>query len=309
MNKRILLISIAVFIVLLVTAAGIKNFIVSRSVRSLEMAKSKIDAVYDYALILYSQKEYDKALRAFEIIANQKSDPGKREDALNKLAQIYLFKKDLISARNYYKEIVEYFPDAKEIADIQKKMEDINMKLLFSPVITEESVSYVIKPNDTLGKIAREHNTTVELIKKSNNLSSDIIIPGNMLKVNNANFNIFVDKSQNILFLKRNGEIIKAYTVSTGANNSTPVGKFKIEEKMVSPVWYKMGAIVSSDSAEYELGKRWMGISVKGYGIHGTNDPSSIGKQITKGCVRMQNPDVEELYAIVPSGTEVEIVD
>lgn len=309
MNKRTLLISIAVFIVLLVTAAGIRNFIVSRSVRSLEMTKSKIDAVYDYALILYSQKEYDKALRAFEIIANQKSDPGKREDALNRLAQIYLFKKDLINARNYYKEIVECFPDSKEISDVQKKMEDINMKLLFSPVITEGSISYIVKPNDTLGKIAREHNTTVELIKKGNNLSSDIIIPGNMLKVNNTNFSIFVDKSQNILFLKRNGEIIKTYTVSTGANNSTPVGKFKIEEKMISPDWYKVGAVVSPDSPEYELGKRWMGISVKGYGIHGTNDSSSIGKQITKGCVRMRNPDVEELYAIVPSGTEVEIVD
>ena len=83
----------------------------------------------------------------------------------------------------------------------------------------------------------------------------------------------------------------------------------KIEEKLVSPVWYTVGAIVEPDSEEYELGARWMGLSIAGYGIHGTNDPTSIGKHITKGCVRMKNEEVEELYAIVPSGTEVTIVD
>jgi lipoprotein-anchoring transpeptidase ErfK/SrfK len=52
-----------------------------------------------------------------------------------------------------------------------------------------------------------------------------------------------------------------------------------------------------------------MGISHPGYGIHGSTDPSSIGKQATAGCVRMHNRDVEELYAIVPVGTEVVIED
>ena len=52
-----------------------------------------------------------------------------------------------------------------------------------------------------------------------------------------------------------------------------------------------------------------MGISQQGYGIHGTTDPASIGAQVTAGCVRMSNPEVEELYAIVPEGTEVVIVD
>lgn len=57
------------------------------------------------------------------------------------------------------------------------------------------------------------------------------------------------------------------------------------------------------------LGSRWMGISHPGYGIHGTTEPGSIGKNVTAGCVRLKNEDVEELYSIVPEGTEVVIVD
>ena len=52
-----------------------------------------------------------------------------------------------------------------------------------------------------------------------------------------------------------------------------------------------------------------MGIDKKGYGIHGTIDPNAIGQQITAGCVRMTNADVEELFSIVPTGTDVTIVD
>ena len=52
-----------------------------------------------------------------------------------------------------------------------------------------------------------------------------------------------------------------------------------------------------------------MGLTIPGYGIHGTNDESTIGSQITMGCVRMKNNDVVELFDIVKPGTEVEIVD
>ena len=135
-------------------------------------------------------------------------------------------------------------------------------------------------------------------------------MPGKFLKVNRTKFDILVDKSENILELRKsNGEGVKTYTVSTGENLTTPVGTFKIEEKLISPTWYKVGAVVQPGAPEYELGSRWMGISAEGYGIHGTRDESSIGKHITKGCVRMRNKDIEELYAIVPGGTEVTIIE
>jgi lipoprotein-anchoring transpeptidase ErfK/SrfK len=144
---------------------------------------------------------------------------------------------------------------------------------------------------------------------KSNNLDGSKIIPGRKIKVWNAPFSIFVDKSQNILLLKSDEEVVKTYLASTGKNNSTPVGTFKITNKLPNPTWFKAGAAVPPESPENVLGTRWMGFDLPGYGIHGTTEPKELGKQVTQGCVRLSNNDVEELYTIVPLGTEVTIVD
>jgi hypothetical protein len=56
------------------------------------------------------------------------------------------------------------------------------------------------------------------------------------------------------------------------------------------------------------VGSRWMGLSTKGYGIHGTNDPKSIGKAVSHGCIRMGRVDIEEFYALVAAGDQVRIV-
>ena len=224
-------------------------------------------------------------------------------------ARSFEAKGSLLEARDLYQKLVNDFPGSFDVASWQKKAEDINIKLLFSPVITPKSISYQVKPGDSLAKIARDHKTTIELLMKSNNISDSLIIPGRKIKIWNAPFSILVDKSQNILLLKSDEEVFKAYTVSTGKNNCTPVGTFKITNKLVNPTWFKAGAVVPSGSAENVLGTRWMGFDLAGYGVHGTTEPKELGKQVTQGCVRLSNPDVEELYDIVPVGTEVAIVD
>lgn len=217
---------------------------------------------------------------------------------------------DLLAALREYQRLVNELPNSKEVLLWQKKAEALNIALLFSKAITPGSIEYEIKAGDSLERIARGHNTTVELIKKSNGLSSDNIFPGNRLKVWTAPFNIVVDKSQNTLLLKTNDTVFKSYTVATGANNSTPVGTFRISEKIPHPPWYKPGGgIIPAGSPENILGTRWLGLTKQGYGIHGTTDPKSLGTQATAGCVRMSNQDVEELYSIVPVGVEVTVVD
>ena len=214
-----------------------------------------------------------------------------------------------LEAKLLYQKLVNNFPESPEVMGWQKKTEDINIKLLFSPVLTPKSIIYQIRPGDTLNKIAREHKTTTELIMKSNNINGALIIPGRKIKVWSVPFNILVDKSQNILLLKNNEEIIKTYSVSTGKNNCTPVGTFKIVNKLSNPTWFKAGAVVPPQSAENVLGTRWMGFDLAGYGIHGTSEPKELGKQVTQGCVRLSNADVEEIYSIVPVGTEVTVME
>jgi len=218
-------------------------------------------------------------------------------------------KGDLFEAKSVYQKLVNDFAESAEVAIWQKKLEDINIKLLFSPAITPKSVIYQIKPGDTLSKIAREHKTTAELIMKSNNISDSLIIPGRKIKIWNAPFSVLVDKSQNIMLLKSDEEVVKTYIVSTGKDNCTPVGVFKVVNKLANPTWFKAGAVVPAGSSENVLGTRWMGFDLAGYGIHGTTEPKELGKQVTQGCVRLNNSDVEELYIILPTGTEVNVVD
>lgn len=227
---------------------------------------------------------------------------------LNKAKELQS-KGDLQGLKKTYEDLINNFPNSHEVMSWIKKTEDINITLLFSPVVTPKSIAYEIKPGDTLARIAREFKTTPDLIKKSNNLKSDIIIPGRKVKVWTAPFSILVKKSQNILTLKSDEEIIKTYIVSTGRNNSTPVGHFKINSKLVNPTWFKAGAVVPAGSPENILGTRWMGIDLPSYGLHGTTEPQELGKQVTQGCVRLKNQDAEELYAILPIGTEVVITD
>lgn len=227
---------------------------------------------------------------------------------LNQVRQLEI-KGDLFEVKSVYQKLVNDFAQSPEVAVWQKKAEEINIKLLFSPVITPKSIIYQIKPGDTLNKIAREHKTTAELIMKSNNISDSLIIPGRKIKIWNAPFSILVDKSQNIMLLKSDEEVVKTYIVSTGKDNCTPVGVFKIVNKLVNPTWFKAGAVVPAGSSENVLGTRWMGFDLAGYGIHGTTEPKELGKQVTQGCVRLSNSDVEELYNIIPTGTEVMVVE
>ncbi|MBL7157457.1 MAG: L,D-transpeptidase family protein [Candidatus Omnitrophica bacterium] len=311
MNKRFVVTLILITLAVIFISSGVKNLALKRGLRLTDKIDSKnIMTLYKNAMDAYSAGDHDRAIRFFENLVQRFPDAEVAEESFINLTKSYKAKKDYAGAKKTLERFIERFPDPEDAARIQSDIEEINMNILLSDVITNESFSYQIKPGDTLAGIASKFNTTVELLKRSNTLKSDLILPGKSLKVSKIKFKILVNKSENILALKKQtGETIKTYIVATGENLTTPTGTFKIEEKLISPVWYKVGAVVKPDSAEYELGSRWIGLSISGYGIHGTNNLASIGKHITKGCIRMSNDDVEELYAIVPAGTTVTIIE
>ncbi|SIS94046.1 SH3 domain-containing protein [Kroppenstedtia eburnea] len=122
---------------------------------------------------------------------------------------------------------------------------------------------------------------------------------------------IEVNKATNRLTLHQAGRAIKSYSVATGRSQSlTPEGTFKVVVKFIKPGWKG----IAGGLPENPLGERWIGIQVNGdrgrtYGIHGTNQPDSIGTHASSGCVRMRNRDVIDLYNRVPEGTLVKIHD
>ncbi len=101
--------------------------------------------------------------------------------------------------------------------------------------------------------------------------------------------------------------VVKIYPTAVGAPVSpSPEGSFTIINHIADPTWYTKGRTVPPGKAN-PLGTRWMGLSRKGYGIHGTNVPSSIGRNASHGCIRMRNQDVEELFEIAAVGDVVEL--
>lgn len=126
---------------------------------------------------------------------------------------------------------------------------------------------------------------------------------------------LVVDRSRNELRVYREGEWVRSFPVATGyLPELTPAGRFPIVVKGIEPAWRdrREGRIVPGGSPENPLGSRWLGLGVPGtdglfYGIHGTNQPGSIGRYVTLGCIRMHNADVEWLFDRVPEGTLVEV--
>jgi len=180
---------------------------------------------------------------------------------------------------------------------------------LFSKLETLDSVLHTVVPGDTLSELAQKYGTTVELLRGQNKISGDRIYVGMKLKVTQARFSIRIDKNRNLLVLLADEKPLKRYRVATGIEGSTPAGTFKIINKLEKPTWFHAGAVVPPDSPDNILGSRWLGFDSPGYGIHGTTLPETIGTQASKGCIRMLNSDVEELYAVVPLGTEVLVRD
>ncbi|MBU1087016.1 MAG: L,D-transpeptidase family protein [Candidatus Omnitrophica bacterium] len=231
------------------------------------------------------------------------------EKAIVSIADIYNKGQDTEKEKQALNRLIEQYPGSALKDKALDRLATINLDRLFSRAPSANSIIYEVQPGDSLYKIAKQHNTNVELIQKTNNLNNSLIKPGMKLKIITSVFSLFVSKTDCLMTLKSDGELVKVYKIGIGRDNSTPVGQFKVVNRIVNPVWYKTGAIVPAGSQENILGTRWLGFSEPGYGIHGTVDNQPIQQQKTQGCVRMMNNDVEELFVIVPVGTEIVIID
>ncbi len=112
------------------------------------------------------------------------------------------------------------------------------------------------------------------------------------------------------LRLYEDDKCVAMYPVGVGKIGSkTPAGFYKIVEKVVNPTWVDPGdtSVVIASGPDNPLGFRWLGIGGN-YGIHGTNNPSSVGHYVSNGCVRMVEADVEKVFDKVDVGTEVQIM-
>lgn len=123
---------------------------------------------------------------------------------------------------------------------------------------------------------------------------------------------LVIDKSEFLLSVIKGDEEQRRFPVGLGFAGSTPEGTFVIANMLVDPTWFNRGEAVPPDDPRNPLGSRWMGLGRRGkptaYGIHGTVEPESIGREVSRGCIRMRSADAEALFALCSVGTPVTIV-
>lgn len=122
---------------------------------------------------------------------------------------------------------------------------------------------------------------------------------------------IEVSTSQYVLTVFRGKERLGEFPVGLGREGTTPHGEFRIANKIENPDWYDRGRVVKTGDPENPLGASWMGLGneegATSYGIHPTNEPESIGGNLSRGCIRMRPDDAAIVFAACPIGTPVRI--
>jgi lipoprotein-anchoring transpeptidase ErfK/SrfK len=186
--------------------------------------------------------------------------------------------------------------------------------------LTFKSAKPVIKP-DVLGRMLSAATLTARVVAALNansrlpvRLKTRTIAP----TVPTTSFKavIVVNRALNRLYLFNGMKLVRTFQVATGQSiYPTPAGTWHIVVKEMNPWWYPptydawaKGLKPVPPGPDNPLGTRWMGLNAPGVGIHGTDEPASIGYSESHGCVRMQVPDAEWLFTRVQVGTTVYIV-
>jgi lipoprotein-anchoring transpeptidase ErfK/SrfK len=150
-------------------------------------------------------------------------------------------------------------------------------------------------------------------IERANELPGDTLHPGQTLRIPTDRARMLVDLDAHWAFYIVGDEVAGAWEVGIGKEGGTRPGKYVVGEKKEEPMWFRQGqAPVPYGSPENPLGTRWIAWltadgQATGLGFHGTNQPESIGKDESQGCIRMRNTDVEELFEILPKGAAIQV--
>ena len=198
---------------------------------------------------------------------------------------------------------------------------------LLSDQLVGREFTYIVQPGDSLTAIGARFGVGVNILADSNKLAhnarlkiaQELIVDNRHIVPRALDDGIVINLPQRMLYLFKEGQALRAYPVALGKPDwQTPGGRFKIAVKVENPVWEVPKSIQEEMRREGKavetcvppgpdnpLGKHWLGLSISGYGIHGTIAPSSIYQFQTHGCIRLHPDDVAELFPAVERGTPV----
>ena len=183
---------------------------------------------------------------------------------------------------------------------------------------------HTVQRGESLTSIGGRFGVETKVIAANNALKPGSRLgEGQQLRVDNRHIvpatladGILINLPQRMLFYFRQGRLVRSYPVGLGRPDwPTPTGSFTIATKQENPVWKvpptiqeemrREGKIVKElvpPGPDNPLGKHWLGLSIQGYGIHGTIASTSIYQFLTHGCIRLHPDDIAQIYSEVPLG-------
>jgi nucleoid-associated protein YgaU len=197
----------------------------------------------------------------------------------------------------------------------------VNDTLLWSSTVTPGDLlctPYTVKKGDTLSQVAKRNDVQADwrVLMRINGMRNERDLRvGKTIKLPVTAFHAEVSKRDYRIYLFAgegpNRVMVGAYDVGLGEFDSTPTGVFMVRprSKLINPEWRnpRTGEFFQPDDPKNPIGERWIGLvgveqansGIKGYGIHGTVDPASIGQQHSMGCVRILPPGLDITYELL----------
>jgi hypothetical protein len=215
-----------------------------------------------------------------------------------------------------------------DAAEAKKLIADANKTIVFSSRSFNDDPwggSHTVAPGELLQKIAFKNAVTSDLLLRINGIpDARRLKAGATIKVVQGPFHAVVTKHAfNMdLYLGAPGEkgaqYVLSYPVGLGRDDSTPTGSWIVEQRVPNPKYYspRGEGVIEAGDPKNPLGKYWIALTgtdgnavgKQSYGIHGTIDPDSIGKQASLGCIRMRNEDVALVYELLVAGKSTVVV-
>lgn len=166
---------------------------------------------------------------------------------------------------------------------------------------------YEVQPGDSLDRVADAYAVSWQLLAKINGIDDPRHIrQGDLLKVIRGPFNAVVDLTDYTLTLSLRGLYAGRFAIGIGQDQSTPDGTFDVRNKVTNPTYYGRDGVVDANDPSNPLGEHWIDLG-NHLGIHGTNDPSTIGRDDSKGCIRLGPQEAEDVFDILTIGSTVVI--
>jgi lipoprotein-anchoring transpeptidase ErfK/SrfK len=253
--------------------------------------------------------------------ADDRDEPGaptRRNEAIARAGRMYEAGQ-VLEARAELNRLLNDRLTRSEQAEVRRWLTKAAEETIFStkrmpndPLVA----AYKIQGGDALERIGKQFNVPHEILMTVNSIrDARKIRAGETIKVLNGPFHARIHISEFRLDVYLQDTYVRSFPVGLGADGSTPEGTWRVKNRLPHPTYYPPASavekrIIRPHDPANPLGVRWIGLEGAGgnavgrygYGIHGTNEPNSVGKAASLGCVRMANDDVIVLYGLLLPG-------